>query len=84
MTNPIFIIHYQNIIYADSGRLSNIGDMNKLFTEKFPELNVLAIPLSDNNSDWKFEMFNGENISEIEFEELKKKVFESVEELELK
>jgi hypothetical protein len=83
MAKPICVIYYfPTALASGSGREPDIYKVNEMFREMFPDYHVLAIPSNQSADgsceDIRLQVFHEKDFTEIQYEELKKLITESI------
>lgn len=83
MAKPICVVYYypENLAGA-GGKIPSIYDMNEVIERKFSDYHTLAIPstqsLDGSCEDLRVQVYNSENATEIDFDQFKKEILESL------
>ncbi len=85
MPKPIAIIYFNPDAFTINGGLKNsILEVNEIFRELLPDYHTMAIPsyrsqTDDTLEDVRLEVFHEKDFGEIELEELKKTIMDTIE-----
>lgn len=84
MAKPICIIKYDVERVCDSGRMPKMYEINEAFETKFPDYYVFAFPSDSLDDVFDVNVFHEKDFTDVQYEELKGIIEESIKEINTK